>query len=59
MNAVPVQPEPEPSPEARPAPEGEDRPQRAAVTGNVDPEDWAGSPGSSEEWLLRERPPHW
>jgi hypothetical protein len=66
MNAIPVQPEPEPrpGPEApaveadSPAPEA-DHPKRAAVTRNVDPEDWARSPGSTEEWLLRERPPHW
>jgi hypothetical protein len=30
-----------------------------AVRRNLDPEDWAGSSGSGEQWLLRERPPHW
>jgi hypothetical protein len=32
-------------------------PAGAAV--GVDPEDWAASTGSSDERLLRERPPHW
>jgi hypothetical protein len=26
---------------------------------DIDPEDWAASSGSKDEWLLRERPPHW
>jgi hypothetical protein len=26
---------------------------------DVDPEDWAASPGSSDDRLQRERPPHW
>jgi hypothetical protein len=26
---------------------------------DVDPEDWTASPGSTDDRILRERPPHW
>ncbi|HET9656325.1 MAG TPA: hypothetical protein VFP72_13295 [Kineosporiaceae bacterium] len=44
------------APTAKPS-AGQTRSRQRSV--DVDPEDWAASPGSTDDRILRERPPHW